>query len=214
MLNGIDPIIMFQLYKILPPTAATLASVPLTSQAKQRATYAIIPIYLSESISGLYIDTESKSIDVDTNMESLTSGSAALINQKILSSITTVNMVGVRNSLGLTMLLSLAELLIDKVTSGEYELTYMHNSVNVFGGLIHSFSHDNDANSELIKIKLEISRGRPKTKSVVVMEDPTAGRLGSTGATPPAGAPTVPGTPAGNSGTSAIQPGVPTGGLL
>jgi hypothetical protein len=206
MLNGLDPIIIFQLYKKTPEVAATLASIPLTSsKTSSRTIFAIIPIYLSETLTGIYIDSESKNIDIDTDTASLSDGSSALINQKALSSITTINLIAKQNSIGLTILLALSELILDKVTSQEYEITYMHGGVTVFGGLIHSFSYDQGSDNDLYKIKLELSKGR-KAKSVGAVDgNPDAVRLGSSGATPPANAPTFT-PPAGGSSTS-ISPG-------
>lgn len=204
MLNGIDPIIIFQLYKLIPSTTDLLANIPITAEVKKRATVAIIPIYLSEKITGIYIDTESKNIDIETNVDSLTSGDPALVNQKTLGSIVTVNLKASANSVGLTILSAMAELLLDKVTSQEYEMTYIHQSTTIFGGLLHSFSVDQGGNDDLLKIKLEIARGRPKTNSVLVKEDPNAVRLGTSGVTPPTTAPTVPG--GSSTGQSVIAP--------
>ena len=177
MLGGLDPIIIFQLYKLLPSTETTLAKIPLTAGAKTRATYAVIPIYLSEQITGIFIDTESKNIDIDTQATSLSSGEGGLVNQKMLGSITTINMIAKRGSVGLTILLALAEQILDKVTSQEYEITYINGAVTVFGGLIHSFSYDQGSTDDLYKIRLELSRGRPKVTSQVVASNPEAERL-------------------------------------
>ena len=207
MLNGLDPIIIFQLYKNIPTAQASIASIPITAGAQQRALFAIIPIYLSETITGIYIDNESKNIDIDTDQTSTSDASPALINQKALASITSVNLIAKQDSVGLTILLALSELILDKVTSKEYEVTYMHGGVTVFGGLVHSFSYDQGTENDLYKIKLELSKGR-KSKGVgAVSEDPSAVRLDSTGPTPPAGAPTVSGSPSATS--SVISPRQP-----
>lgn len=206
MLNGIEPIIIFQLYKLTPNAETTLAKVPLTSGSKTKSTFAIIPIYLSESITGIFIESESKNIDVDTEQNSLSSGEGGPVNQKTLGSVTTITMKAKQGSVGLTILLALSELILDKVTSQEYEVTYMHKGVTIFGGLIHGFSYEQGTDDDLYRIKLELSRGRPKTLSVQVAEDPTAVRLGTSGVTPPASAPTVSGSASG--GTSAITPGM------
>lgn len=214
MLNGLDPIIIFQLYKLVPPaaTAAPPASAkttvrPVTAETKNRTTFAIIPIYLSEQLTGLQIDQEAKNIDIDTTQDSLANGEAPIVNQKALGSITTINMTAKKGSVGLTILLALSEMIVGKVTSQEYEITYMNGAVTVFGGLIHGFSYDQGGGTDLYKIKLDLSRGNPKPKgSVVVNEDPNAVRLGSAGSVPPPGAPTV--TPPPNGGNSVIQPGL------
>ncbi len=211
MLGSVDPILIFQIYKNVDETTTTNAKIPLTSTVKKRVTVAVIPVYLSEDITGIYIDTESKNIDIETNMDSLSSGEGALVNQKTIGSTTSVNLIAKQGSLALTILLSLAEMILDKVTSQEYEVTYMHGAITVFGGLVHGFSVDQGSNDDLYHIKLELTRGRPKSKSVVVGEDPTAERLGTAGATPPANAPTFSGTSGG--GVSQIQPKITQPGL-
>lgn len=214
-LAGIDPIIIFQLYKLLPATAKTLASMPLTSQSKAKSTYAIIPIYLSAALTGIFIDSESKNIDIDTDNVGVTTGEPSPIAQKTLGAITTVNLIASQESIGVTIFLALTELILDKTISQEYEITYCHGGITVFGGLIHGFSYDQGGEDDRYKIKLELSRGRPKPKSVVVDQDPNAVRLSSAGPIPPAGAPTVPEGAGNAGGTSQISPssGVSIGGL-
>jgi len=210
-LNGLSPIILFQLYKKVPAAApATQSKIPLISDitAAVKATYAVIPLYLDEQLTGIMVDTESKNIDIETKPDGLTSGEAGPVNQKPLGSITTVNLIAKRDSVGLTILLALSELILDKVVSKEFEVTYMNGAITVFGGLIHSFSFDQGGNDDLLKLKLEISRGQPKSNSVAVEQDPNATRLASTGATPPTNAPTVSPSTAGNAGKSVIQPNV------
>jgi hypothetical protein len=210
-LNGLSPIILFQLYKKVQTAApATQSKIPLVSDiaASVKATYAVIPLYLDEQLTGIMVDTESKNIDIETKPDGLTSGEAGPVNQKPLGSITTVNLIAKRDSVGLTILLALSELLLDKAVSQEFEVTYINGAITVFGGLIHSFSFDQGGNDDLLKLKLEIARGRPKSKSVVVEQDPNATRLASTGSVPPAGAPTVTPSTAGNAGKSVIQPNV------
>ena len=189
MLNAIEPIIIFQLYK-KTASDSKLANIPIAGKYLKNTT-AIIPIYLSDSLTGLFIDSESKNIDIDTQMTSLVSGDSAAVNQSALGSTITVNFKARSDSIGLTLLLAIADQLLDKVRSDEYDLTYMHGTTTLFGGLIHGISVDVGGNDDLLKIKLELSKGRPKTKSVIVQEDPNAQRLASTGATPPVNAPTV-----------------------
>lgn len=215
-LKGLSPIILFQLYKKIPSAAAAsaLSKIPLVADvsASIKATYAVIPLYLDEQLTGIMVDTESKNIDIETKPDGLSSGEPGPVNQKPLGSITTVNLIAKRDSVGLTILLALSEVLLDKTVSEEFEITYMNGAITVFGGLIHSFSFDQGGNDDLLKLKLEISRGRPKTSSVAVEQDPNAARLGTAGATPPANAATVSSSSAGNAGKSVVQPGIPNSG--
>ncbi len=199
-LNALEPILIFQFYKLVPTTEGANA-IPVAG-SQTRVIGAIIPIYLSDRLTGLFIDSESKNIDIDTELQGSAVGDVATVNQKPIGSVVTVQLKAQSNSIALTLLLALIEQILDKTNSKEYELTYMHGATTIFGGLIHGISVEQGGNDDLMRIKLEISRGKPKTKSVVVKEDPSAVRLASTGPTPPAGAPTA---AASSSGTS-IKP--------
>lgn len=207
MLQGLDPIIIFQIYKRVPSEAAEFANVPLTSRPQIRATFAVIPLYLSELLTGVYIDTESKNIDIDTDQNGLSSGLPAPVNQRPLGSVTSINLVGKRSSVGLTILLALAEMILDKVVSQEYEVTYINGAVSVYGGLIHGFSYEQGADNDLYKIKIDLARGRQISKSVEVQQDPNAERLGTEGITPPPDTPTTSSPATGfGGGKSVISP--------
>lgn len=209
MLQGIDPVIIFQLYKLTPAASSTLAAIPLTSGAKTKTTFAVIPIYLSANLTGIQIDSESKNIDIDTDNIGTTNGEPSPIQQRPIGSVTTINLKARQGSVGMTILLALAELLLDKIVSQEYEITYCHGGITVFGGLIHSFSYDQGTEDDLYKIKIELSRGRPKSKSVPVEQDPNALRLGDTGAIPSISSSEAVSAPAvGDSGYSFIQPNI------
>ncbi len=204
-LNALEPILIFQFYKLVPSTEVAANGIPVAG-AQTRVIGAVIPIYLSDKLTGLFIDGESKNIDIDTEMQGNVSGEVANVSQKPIGSVTTVQLKAQSNSVGLTLLLALIEQILDKTNSKEYELTYMHGATTIFGGLIHGISVEQGANDDLMRIKLEVSRGKPKTQSVVVQQDPSALRLASQGSTVPAGASTA---AAGNTGTQ-IKPRMAT----
>lgn len=207
MLGSIEPVILIQLYKLIPETDKVLAKIPLVSKYLGRQTFAVIPIYLSEELTGLFIDNESKNIDIDTKMQGQSDGAFPLVNQSPLGSVTSISLLGKQGSIGLTILLALSELLIDKATSKEAEITYMNGAVTVFGGLLHSFSYEQGTNDDLYRIKFELSKGNPPAKSVEVGRDSSAARLPSTGTVPPANAPTAAPSAGGASKISPVRIG-------
>jgi len=214
MLDGIAPIVIFQIYKNIPDPGSSASAIPVVAGAYKRQTFAVIPLYLDENLTGLQIDNNSKQIDIETKPDTLTNGEAGNVNQSSLGSVTKITLKGKKGSVGLTILLALSEQMLDKLASQEYEITYMNGAVTVFGGLIHSFGFEPGTDDDLYRITIELSRGRAKNKTVSVGEDPTATRLGTQGVTPPANAPTV-SVPAGGSsaGQSQIQPNVVQQGL-
>jgi hypothetical protein len=115
-----------------------------------------IPIYLSEKLTGLYIDTENKSIEIDSQAETLSNGDAENINQRGISSTVKIEMLAVRDSIGISLLSALTDLVFPKVTSKEYSITYLHGAVTVFNGYLHSFSIDQNSTNDLYKVSLEL----------------------------------------------------------
>ncbi len=138
MLNGIDPIIIFNFKKKI---STTTAKIPLTaSTVEEIITLPVIPIYLSERLTGLFIETESKNIDVDTTIDTLSNGDQPNFNQRALSSTIKIEMQASASSIGVALLSALSDLVFPKLTSKEYSITYLHGAVTVFDGLLHSFA--------------------------------------------------------------------------
>ncbi len=167
MLNGVDPIIIFNFKKKISADVP-LGKFPMT-EAEAMADQAskplidlpFIPIYLSEKLTGVYIDTEHKNIDIDTNIETLTSGNAPITQQRGIQSTVKIEMFAKRDSIGISLFAALSDLIFPKVTSKEYSITYLHGAVTVFGGLLHSFSIQQNSNNELYNISLELIKPAP-----------------------------------------------------
>jgi hypothetical protein len=153
MLNGIDPIIIFHFKNKTTDNSSLLA---------QFIEAPSIPIYLSEKLTGLYVDSESHHIDIETNTNTLASGDQPQVNQKAIGSNVGINLIASSDSIGLTLLMSMADLILPKVTSQEYSITYMHGATAIFDGLLHSFSVEQDANSTLYNIHIELSKSNSK----------------------------------------------------
>lgn len=163
MLGGFDPIILFQWYKLTPDQKATLSKVPILSKVVNTFELPPIPIYLSENLTGLIVESEEKHIDIETHTETLSDGEDPIVNQKALNSVVVINMKASRESVGLTLLMAMADLILPKVTSKEYAITYLNDSVTVFGGLLNSFSVSQNSYDNLYSIKLELSKSNAKT---------------------------------------------------
>ena len=175
MLGGIDPVIIFQFSKLADTGFGDFISkIPVISQIPTVIAQPPIPIYLSETLTGIYIDSEDKNVDIETETESLSDGSTPEVNQKAIGSVVSINLVAKKNSLGLTLLSAMIDLLYEKVTSKEYAITYLHGATTVFRGVLHSYSVNQNASNELLTIKIELSRGQKQPQK-------------------PAGIPSVPG---------------------
>jgi hypothetical protein len=167
MLNGLDPIIIFSFFKRKPTITPRFPKYPNVSEFVDKFELPPIPIYLSESITGLYIDTEEKNIDISTAVETLRSGDEPFYSQKGIGSTIAINLLASKDSIGLALLLPILDQLFSRVTSKEYSVTYLHGAITLFNGLLHSFSVNQDSNTDLIHLKLELSKdSKPKAPQV------------------------------------------------
>ena len=158
MLQGLEPIIIFSFYKLLPPAESELTKIPGIGQYLNKLRLPPIPIYLSQARTGIHIDTEEKRIDMSTSLESLGDGESILANQKSLASVVTITMMASRGSTGVTLLSALCDFILSRVTAKEYNITYLHGAITIFDGLIHSFSIEQNANEDKYQIQLELTR--------------------------------------------------------
>ncbi len=178
MLNGIDPILLFQFSKKAPSEIKELLAktIPTAEKEAELTNFPPIPIYLSEALTGVYIDTEDKNIDIETDIATLTTGEDKVqYYQRGLSSTVSINLLGVKDSVGLTLLMALCDLVFPKVTAREYNISYLHGAVTLFGGLLHGFSVNQQSNTTLVSIKLDLIKPPKENK----LGPPQVGRLSS-----------------------------------
>lgn len=200
MLNGLYPILIFQFYK---KTAAPVeVTIPVVGKV-ELVPFVPIPIYLDEKITGIAIDSEDSNLDIETSMDSFDSGSGLDVTQKPLNSGLTVNMSGVADSIGLTLMIAMRQLILEKLTSMEYSVTYLHKGMTIFGGLVHGFNINQSPGTNLFTITLTLSSGRKKPKSVVIENSGGGVELGTSGTTPVIESPPV--------GPQPLPPTAPTG---
>lgn len=159
MLGGLDPIIIFQFSKNIPAVAEALAKIPLVSQALNSVELPAVPIYLSEERTGLYIDTENKSVDISTDVETAADGGVPAVNQKGISSTVTITMEAIKDSIGLSLISAMIDQVFDRLTSKEYSITYLHGATTIFRGVLQSYSISQSAANNKMSITVELSKG-------------------------------------------------------
>ncbi len=159
MLNGIDPIIIFTLFKnVPPPVALEPGPQPLVETSIFSIPFTPIPIYLSERVTGLYIDTQSKNIDIETKVTTLPSAESPEVTQKGVNSSVTINMLANSGSIGLTIFSAMCDLIFQRLTSKEYRIDFIDSAFSIFGGLLAGYSINQSANDSLYRISFELSK--------------------------------------------------------
>ncbi len=180
MLNGIDPIIIFQFGKKLFSASVTNKDIPVADSGGTVAPLPPIPIYLSEKLTGVFIDSEEKSVEIDTKTDSLQSG-ATVVNQKPITSTVKINMVASKESLGVKLFAAMSDLILPKLASKEYSITYMHDAVVILEGLLHSFSISQNSNDDRYSIAIELIKPSSEPKKAGPIEVPKVETITLTG---------------------------------
>lgn len=156
MLNGIAPIFIFTISPV-PKASNPLAGIPIVSDLLEDLGVPI-PIYLDENVTGLYVDTEEKSIDIDNDVVAANKGGAKVF-QNPLESMVTINLIGKKDSIALMVLLAMNDLIFSKLKYG-YGISYLNGSTTVFNGLLKTFASNTNSNDDLIRITMQISKAK------------------------------------------------------
>jgi hypothetical protein len=160
MLNGLAPIIIFDFLETAKlDLGSTFAKIPVL---KNIPTFPLpsIPIYLDENLTGLYIDSVSKNVDVDTESHTNVTDPNPIIIQKGINSLITVNLKANSSSIGMILLGVLCDKIFSRLLEGKYSITFLYQNVTLFGGLLHSFSSVQNTENDLFNISLQLSKGK------------------------------------------------------
>jgi hypothetical protein len=166
MLNGIAPIIIFQFSKKVSDAAAeSVSKIPIVSSIVNTIGLPPIPLYLDEKLTGIIIDSEDKNIDIETSQDTLSDGDSPLISQKAIESSVKINMRASKDSIGLTILSAVADMILPKVTSQEYSISYLNGATTMFNAKLKSFQVNSSSENTLLNITLELIKGDNKTQA-------------------------------------------------
>lgn len=163
MLNGIDPIFLFNFFKLSPGIKSALSKIPLVDSIFDGVSLVPIPLYLSEKLTGLSVASESKHVDVQTDTETNKDGSKPKVTQKPIGSTVTIEMVASPSSIGLTILSAMMDVILPKLTSREYSITYLHGSVTVFNGQLQSFALNRNTDNNLSNVVVVLVKASSET---------------------------------------------------
>lgn len=160
MLGGVDPVLIFQTAALGRSPLASLSGVPILGNALPTLSLPV-PIYLSEKGTGIYVESESVSADVATDVTYTPDGDLNA-NQQAIGSSLTITLVAKRSAPLLSVLLAFMDSCLTLVTAKKYAVTYVNGPISVFNGLIESFSQNADRNTDLIRMTLVLARNKKK----------------------------------------------------
>jgi hypothetical protein len=165
MLNGIAPIIIFNFKRNLGLSLGSLSTegIPLLESLGTSIPLPPIPVYLSEKITGVYPESETKSIDIETIANTTPDGGEPETEQNGLNSTVTISLLANSESVGLSILIALSDLIFQRVTSKEYSITYIHGAMTIFNGLLESFNVTQNTDNTLYRINITLSSANTKS---------------------------------------------------
>ncbi len=161
MLNGIDPLLIITFKN--KGVVDFLGADSLLGSVVD-AIGVPIPIYLSERLTGIYVDSETRGIDVETKVDPITTKDpltleveAPQVTQTSSDSQVTVNLIANQDSIILTALLALMDQIVARLVTAEYSISYINGPTAIFGALLHRFSTSVSRNDSLVRIELSLS---------------------------------------------------------
>lgn len=165
MIGGLEPVIVFQFLKLVKSSVSgSIGGIPLASSGETYIPQTPIPIYLSERLTGVLVDAEDKNMDIETDVETKSDGDAAEVTQKGVASNVTINLIALKESIGIQVLGSMSDLIFDKVTSKEYNISYLNGAITVFRAKLQSIQFNQTAETNKMAIQIVLTTGEKKAQ--------------------------------------------------
>lgn len=185
MLGGIDPIIIFNFpIRLQDSILFATEGLPTEPPTFLEGIGIPVPVYLSESVTGIYVQNENKSIDIETESYPKNDSKKTMLTvQKALNNSVTIQLVANKNSVVLGVLLALSDIVFSKIAAKEYSVSYLNGPTTIFGGLLTGFSTQSDDNTDLLQITMTIW----KTSQLRIVPETVTATPNTRGTTPLAG---------------------------
>jgi hypothetical protein len=181
MLGGSAPIFLFNFFQLSPLAKEKISSLSVGGVSLLDFFPMVpIPIYLDEKLTGIYVDSENKNIDIETKIETSKVGEDPQDFQKALGATTTIEMLASSESIGLTILSAMMDVVLPKVTSKEYSISYLNGATTIFNAKLQTFSISQNTDNNLFRISVVLSTSTNKTSVAAAV--PLVSRV--TGAVP------------------------------
>lgn len=163
MLNGVAPIIIFHFNPLIVQNLLSgFAGIPVIGGVLSNLGIPI-PIYLDQNLTGIYVDTETKAIDVTSDVQiSYDPKVASAVDQRGLNNIVTINLFASKTSIMLSVLLAMNDMIFQRLVSKTYSISYLNGTTTIFNGLLHGFSTSVGSDDDLIRIVMQIEKSNLK----------------------------------------------------
>ena len=168
MLGGIAPILIIHL-KDLSFDALTdaISGIPLVGDSL--ASIGVpVPIYLDEKVTGILVDSETKSVEIETQVDANHADpSKPIVKQNGVDSTVTLRLIGKNDSLVLAALLALIDQIFARAATANYSVTYLNGPTLVFNSLLKSCNVSAHRDNDLLEIDFVMSKANLKLPNEV-----------------------------------------------
>ena len=123
-----------------------------------------VPIYLSEELTGLCVDSESDSLTISSDyipvLDSQKKDEAGMpikVQQRGETQQAKIALKANKNAIGLNILLPLLKSILSLIfAKKEYRIAYLNQNVLIFNARLNSYSMDPGSNDTLVKIEITL----------------------------------------------------------
>lgn len=193
MLGGDVPLIIFHFYT--PNALAFASKLPIVSAETVDTVGFPVPIYLSEGVTGIFVDTESKSLDVETSVQARADGKKPIVDQRIANSALNVRLFARSDSTLINVLRSISGMALALVAAKGCKVSYFNGPVVIIKGLLEGLVESTNKDNNEIEFDLKISDANQESTLAAAA---VAVLSGLRGATPADLAPPLPPLPGVN----------------
>lgn len=180
MLNGLNPLLIFQ-FKIKQSSPTTPgAKIPVKAEPKTFIDLPPIPFYFESNLTGIQVENQDKNIDIQTDTETVsepptdfepTATVEPEISQKGIQSNVTINLTANKNSILISSLSAVMDLIFTKVSSDQYSISYFNGSTSIFRARLQSYQVSENADNSLSSISIILTRGPVDAKKPVLIRE-------------------------------------------
>lgn len=163
-LNGVAPLLVIELKN--SASLNVVKKIPVAGDFLASNIGLPIPIYLDERLTGIYVKGESRGIDIDTKIDAIDAKNVPIYSQKALASTVTVEMVASSTGVMLMTLIAFADLILTRVVSKQYSVSYFNGPTIITNGVLHGFTTQLGENDNLVRINMALSSGPPIPEAV------------------------------------------------
>lgn len=121
-----------------------------------------VPVYLSEEITGLCVDSETDSLNISTDFipvlnEQGTEAGTVKVQQRGETQSVSITLIGNKNSIGLNIILPMLKSIFSKVFAGlDYKIAYFHQNVLIFNARLASYQMTPGSNDTKVSLTLNL----------------------------------------------------------